>query len=91
MTILQELAEFHELDRLIEKVGGSDIAPYAFNINPSYKKMNINKNRFRLFAKGQYEKRQMVNMVKALQKSGIFRLKRKQVTNGQYMWEFIKK
>jgi len=33
----------------------------------------------------------MVNMVKALQKSGLFRLKRQKVSNGQYMWEFIKK
>jgi hypothetical protein len=91
MAILQELVEHHELDRLIEKVVGSDLYPYAFNINPSYKKQNINKNRFRLFANSQYEKRQMTTMVKSLQKSGLFRLKRKQVINGKYMWEFIKK
>ena len=91
MTILQELTKYHELDRLIEGVVSGELAPYAFKINPSYKKQNINKNRFQLFANSQYEKRQMEPMVKALQKSGLFRLKRKKVTSGKYMWEFIKK
>ena len=85
------MEETQSIDKLVEGVVSGEIAPYAFNINPNYKKQNINKNRFRLFAKGQYEKRQMVNMVKALQKSGLFKLKRQKVTNGSYMWEFLKK
>jgi hypothetical protein len=65
-------------------------APYVFDINPKYKKKQFHKTKFRLYANGTYEKKQMRVVVKALQKSGLFKLRHKRKSGNKVVWEFRK-